>query len=82
MLTELSRREKEANIMPDPDLDIYMKVSKYLKSSFYNHFCGLTHLSRMFSEKTPQYLHMLFNFDMKRLLGFKKEIIITMFSGK
>ncbi|KAH7845345.1 hypothetical protein Vadar_000884 [Vaccinium darrowii] len=26
MLTELSRREKEANIMPDPDLDIYMKA--------------------------------------------------------
>ncbi|XP_058223773.1 pleiotropic drug resistance protein 1-like isoform X1 [Rhododendron vialii] len=25
MLTELSRREKEANIKPDPDLDIYMK---------------------------------------------------------
>ena len=28
MLTELSRREKEANIKPDPDLDIYMKVRK------------------------------------------------------
>ena len=26
MLAELSRREKEANIMPDPDLDVYMKV--------------------------------------------------------
>ncbi|XP_058222621.1 pleiotropic drug resistance protein 1-like isoform X2 [Rhododendron vialii] len=26
MLTELSRREKEANIIPDPDLDIYMKA--------------------------------------------------------
>lgn len=26
MLAELSRREKEANIKPDPDLDIYMKV--------------------------------------------------------
>ena len=26
MLTELSRREKEANIKPDPDIDIYMKV--------------------------------------------------------
>ncbi|CAM8982719.1 unnamed protein product [Rhodiola kirilowii] len=25
MLTELSRREKEANIKPDPDVDIYMK---------------------------------------------------------
>ncbi|XP_071722010.1 pleiotropic drug resistance protein 1-like isoform X2 [Rutidosis leptorrhynchoides] len=25
MLAELSRREKEANIMPDPDLDIFMK---------------------------------------------------------
>ena len=26
MLAELSRREKEANIKPDPDIDIYMKV--------------------------------------------------------
>lgn len=28
MLAELSRREKDANIKPDPDLDIYMKVKK------------------------------------------------------
>ncbi|KAG5244333.1 pleiotropic drug resistance protein [Salix suchowensis] len=27
MLAELSRREKEANIKPDPDIDIYMKTS-------------------------------------------------------
>ncbi|CAL5435370.1 unnamed protein product [Camellia sinensis] len=27
MLTELSRREKEANIKPDPDLDMYMKAA-------------------------------------------------------
>ncbi|KAG8375490.1 hypothetical protein BUALT_Bualt10G0105300 [Buddleja alternifolia] len=27
MLAELSRREKEANIKPDPDIDIYMKAS-------------------------------------------------------
>ena len=27
MLEELSRREKAANIKPDPDLDIYMKVT-------------------------------------------------------
>lgn len=26
MLAELSRREKMANIKPDPDIDIYMKV--------------------------------------------------------
>ncbi|XP_066334606.1 ABC transporter G family member 39-like [Miscanthus floridulus] len=26
MLTELSRREKEANIQPDPDIDVYMKA--------------------------------------------------------
>jgi ABC-type multidrug transport system ATPase subunit len=26
MLTELSRREKEASIKPDPDIDVYMKV--------------------------------------------------------
>lgn len=26
MLAELLRREKEANIKPDPDLDIFMKV--------------------------------------------------------
>lgn len=28
MLAELSRREKEANIKPDPDIDVYMKVSE------------------------------------------------------
>lgn len=27
MLAELSRREKAANIKPDPDIDIYMKVT-------------------------------------------------------
>ncbi|KAK2987376.1 hypothetical protein RJ640_007063, partial [Escallonia rubra] len=27
MLAELSRREKQANIMPDPDVDIYMKAA-------------------------------------------------------
>ncbi|XP_029128928.1 ABC transporter G family member 35 [Cajanus cajan] len=27
MLSELSRREKAANIKPDPDLDVYMKAS-------------------------------------------------------
>jgi hypothetical protein len=30
MLTELSRREKEANIKPDPDVDVYMKVKIHL----------------------------------------------------
>lgn len=30
MLTELSRREKEANIKPDPDIDVYMKVTNLL----------------------------------------------------
>ena len=30
-LAELSRREKEAYIMPDPDIDVYMKVSNLLK---------------------------------------------------
>lgn len=28
MLAELSRREKAANLKPDPDLDVYMKVSE------------------------------------------------------
>lgn len=32
MLAELSRREKEANIKPDPDIDIYMKVIMIGKS--------------------------------------------------
>jgi len=27
MLTEVSRREKEANITPDHDIDVYMKVT-------------------------------------------------------
>ena len=26
LMTEMLRREKEANIKPDPDIDIYMKV--------------------------------------------------------
>jgi hypothetical protein len=29
MLTELSRREKAANIKPDVDIDAYMKASIY-----------------------------------------------------
>ena len=28
MLMELARREKEAGIKPDPDIDVYMKVRK------------------------------------------------------
>ena len=32
MLAELERREKEANIKPDPDVDIYMKVGRNLLS--------------------------------------------------
>jgi hypothetical protein len=32
-LAELLRREKAANIKPDPDVDIYMKVGK--KSLFF-----------------------------------------------
>jgi len=28
MLVELSRREKAANIKPDPDIDVYMKVRR------------------------------------------------------
>jgi len=30
MLKELNRREKEANIKPDADLDVYMKVPEWL----------------------------------------------------
>lgn len=32
MIAELSRREKAANIKPDPDIDIFMKVWKELFS--------------------------------------------------
>lgn len=39
MLAELSRREKAANIMPDADLDIYMKVNLIcIELSAYNIF--------------------------------------------
>jgi len=31
LLSELARREKEAKIKPDPDIDVYMKVQKKLK---------------------------------------------------
>lgn len=34
MLAELSRREKAANIKPDPDLDIYMKVRHKKKKAY------------------------------------------------
>ena len=27
IMTELSKREKEAGILPDPDIDTYMKVN-------------------------------------------------------
>lgn len=37
MMTELSRREKEANIKPDPDLDVFMKVV-YITAGKY--FCS------------------------------------------
>ena len=30
MLVELSRREKAANIKPDPDIDVFMKVRQKL----------------------------------------------------
>ena len=32
-LVELSRREKAANIKPDPDIDIYMKVRQQLREN-------------------------------------------------
>lgn len=35
MLAELSRREKAENIKPDPDLDIYMKVTYDKKNTKY-----------------------------------------------
>ena len=31
ILVELARREKAANIKPDPDIDIYMKVIQQLR---------------------------------------------------
>lgn len=31
MLVELCRREKEGNIKPDPDIDIYLKASKQIE---------------------------------------------------
>lgn len=31
MLAELSRREKAANIKPDPDIDVYMKVRSFFE---------------------------------------------------
>lgn len=37
MLAELSRREKAANIKPDPDLDVYMKV-RFCRSNKINSY--------------------------------------------
>jgi hypothetical protein len=36
MLAELSRREKEANIKPDPDIDVYMKVRQKIQANDLN----------------------------------------------
>jgi hypothetical protein len=36
MLMELSRREKEANIKPDPDIDMFMKVLIFFHPSFFS----------------------------------------------
>lgn len=33
MLSELLRREKEANIKPDPDIDVFMKVRRFFEIS-------------------------------------------------
>lgn len=38
MLSELSRREKAANIKPDPDIDIFMKVIKQGEVGIVFHF--------------------------------------------
>lgn len=35
MLTELLRREKEAKIKPDPDIDAYMKVRNRIEKEVY-----------------------------------------------
>ena len=37
MLVELARREKEANIKPDPDIDVFLKVTNFL--SLIDAFC-------------------------------------------
>lgn len=34
IIMEVSRREKEAGIVPDPDIDTYMKVLKYFLKRF------------------------------------------------
>ncbi|KAK4357468.1 hypothetical protein RND71_023078 [Anisodus tanguticus] len=58
MLAELSRREKEANIKPDPDVDIFMKVKTYQQN-----IQSYAHTSRLF---------LFVNFDEKCLdvIGF------------
>ena len=38
MLAELSRREKAANIMPDPDIDAFMKVGQKLLCGIFTSF--------------------------------------------
>lgn len=37
MLVELSRREKEANIKPDADIDVYMKVKSFTWKNWREH---------------------------------------------
>ena len=50
MLKELSRREKEANITPDPDLDVFMKVRSQ-GHTFGSNFCFFLYMSLTFMIK-------------------------------
>jgi hypothetical protein len=38
MLEEVSRREKERNIIPDPDIDVFMKVTNNTTSFTFSIF--------------------------------------------
>lgn len=46
MLAELSRREKEENIKPDPDIDIFQKVSSQIEKQKEHSFFPMEFSSR------------------------------------
>jgi hypothetical protein len=43
MLTELARGEKEAGILPEKDVDVFMKVGYIWWSTWEAHFCTWLH---------------------------------------
>ncbi|MED6171521.1 hypothetical protein PIB30_041331 [Stylosanthes scabra] len=62
MLSELLRREKEANIKPDPDVDAYMKVRTIEHNKIIKHKKVLQHIHYIL------YMHYFITYDLIKAL--------------